>query len=88
MTGTPQGGIVSPLLANVALTALDRRYAVDWADMSRHAGRRQYLRKLGHPTYRLVRFADDLVFLIEGTPYRPRRCSTSWLSASRRSGSL
>lgn len=29
ITGTPQGGIVSPLLANIALTALDRRYAAD-----------------------------------------------------------
>jgi RNA-directed DNA polymerase len=67
MTGTPQGGIISPLLANVALTALDRRYAADWADMSRYTGRREYLHRMGHPTYRLVRFADDLVVLVKGT---------------------
>ena len=30
ITGTPQGGIVSPLLANIALTALDRHYEADW----------------------------------------------------------
>jgi len=67
VTGTPQGGIASPLLANIALTALDRRYAADWANMSRYQGRRQYLRRTGHPTYRLVRFADDLVVLVKGT---------------------
>lgn len=33
MTGTPQGGIVSPLLANIALSALDRRYQADWQEM-------------------------------------------------------
>lgn len=67
LTGTPQGGIVSPLLANIALTALDRRYAADWADMSRYQGRREYLHHMGRPTYRLVRFADDLVVLVKGT---------------------
>lgn len=67
VTGTPQGGIISPLLANVALSALDRRYAADWADMSRYQKRREYLHRTGHPTYRLVRFADDLVVLVKGT---------------------
>jgi RNA-directed DNA polymerase len=67
ITGTPQGGIISPLLANIALTALDRRYAADWADMSRYQGRREYLHRMGRPTYRLVRFADDLVVLVKGT---------------------
>jgi len=67
VTGTPQGGIVSPLLANIALSALDRSYQDDWQEMSRYTGRRQYLRSRGHPTYRLVRFADDLVVLVKGT---------------------
>ena len=67
VTGTPQGGIVSPLLANIALSALDRLYEADWQEMSRYTGRRQYLRSRGHPTYRLVRFADDLVVLVKGT---------------------
>jgi RNA-directed DNA polymerase len=30
VTGTPQGGIASPLLANIALSALDRHYQADW----------------------------------------------------------
>jgi RNA-directed DNA polymerase len=67
VTGTPQGGIISPLLANIALSALDRLYGADWQEMSRYTGRRQYLRSRGHPTYRLVRFADDLVIMVKGT---------------------
>ena len=35
--------------------------------MSRHAGRRQYLQRTGHPTSRLVRYADDLLLLVRGT---------------------
>ena len=61
VTGTPQGGIISPLLANIALSALDRQYEADWQEMSRYQGSRQYLHRQGRPTYRLVRFADDLV---------------------------
>ena len=67
VTGTPQGGIASPLLANIALSALDRQYQADWQEMSRYQGRRQYLQRTGHPTYRLVRYADDLVLLVWGT---------------------
>jgi RNA-directed DNA polymerase len=67
VTGTPQGGIASPMLANIALSALDRQYQADWRDMSRHAGRRQYLQRTGRVTYRLVRYADDLVLLARGT---------------------
>jgi RNA-directed DNA polymerase len=67
VTGTPQGGIISPLLANIALSALDRHYQADWQEMSRYTGRRQYLRSRGHATYRLVRYADDLVIMVKGT---------------------
>jgi RNA-directed DNA polymerase len=67
VTGTPQGGIVSPLLANIALSALDRLYEEDWRQMSRHSNYRQVLRKRGFPTYRLIRFADDLVICVKGT---------------------
>jgi RNA-directed DNA polymerase len=41
VTGTPQGGIASSLLANIALSALDRHYEADWREMSRYQGRRQ-----------------------------------------------
>jgi RNA-directed DNA polymerase len=61
VTGTPQGGIASPLLANIALSALDRHYEADWQQMSSWDGKRRYLHKHGHPVYRLVRYADDRV---------------------------
>jgi RNA-directed DNA polymerase len=67
LTGTPQGGIISPLLANIALSGLDRQYQADWQAMSRYQGQRQYLRRQGRPTYRLCRFADDFVVLVKGT---------------------
>ena len=31
ITGTPQGGILSPLLANIALSVLDEHFAAKWA---------------------------------------------------------
>jgi RNA-directed DNA polymerase len=67
VTGTPQGGIVSPLLANIALSALDRHYEADWRAMSSYRTKRHYLRSRGHATYRLVRYADDLVVLVKGS---------------------
>ena len=30
ITGTPQGGILSPLLANIALSVLDEHFARKW----------------------------------------------------------
>ena len=48
LTGTPQGGIASPLLANIALSALDRQYQADWQEMSSYDGKRQDLRRKGH----------------------------------------
>jgi RNA-directed DNA polymerase len=67
VTGTPQGGIASPLFANIALSVLDRQYEADWQEMSRYKGKRKYLHSRGHATYRLIRYADDLVLLVKGT---------------------
>jgi RNA-directed DNA polymerase len=72
VTGTPQGGIASPLLANIALSALDRQYQADWREMSSYRGKRQHLRRKGEPTFRLVRFADDLVVLVNGDEEQAR----------------
>lgn len=71
VAGTPQGGIVSPLLANVLLTALDERYG-RWtprpAEAPKNAGmRRVDDRKKGRPTFFMVRYADDFVILVCGT---------------------
>jgi RNA-directed DNA polymerase len=37
ITGTPQGGIASPLLANIALSVLDEHAAQAWAASGPHA---------------------------------------------------
>jgi RNA-directed DNA polymerase len=66
-TGTPQGGILSPLLANVALSVLDEHFAEAWQrDMATRHGRER-LRRHGEPTYRLIRYADDFVVMVHGT---------------------
>jgi RNA-directed DNA polymerase len=67
LTGTPQGGIASPLLANVALSVLDREFKRRWAETCRYPNYRQQLRRQGHATYRLIRFADDFVVMVKGT---------------------
>ena len=66
-TGTPQGGILSPLLANIALSVLDEHFVAAWAGMVPHSGARQQRRLHGAATYRLVRYADDFVVLVAGT---------------------
>jgi RNA-directed DNA polymerase len=66
-TGTPQGGILSPLLANIALSVLDDYFAEAWATMGSTSSARQERRRKGLATYRLVRYADDFVVLVAGT---------------------
>jgi RNA-directed DNA polymerase len=65
-TGAPQGGILSPLLSNVALSVLDedidqipggpRSTRVERAKRKRH----------GQANYRLIRYADDWLLLVTG----------------------
>jgi RNA-directed DNA polymerase len=66
-TGTPQGGILSPLLANVALSVLDEYFAEAWASFGATHSARSYRRLKGKANYRLVRYADDFVVLVAGT---------------------
>lgn len=68
-TGTPQGGILSPLLANIALSALDEHLHGPWkpgGTMSTKDGRARRRAK-GLPTWRVIRYADDFVVLVHGT---------------------
>src|SRR5665647_1481236 len=65
-TGTPQGGIVSPLLANIALSVLDQHFCAKW-DAHATSWRREAHRKRGGATYRIVRYADDFVIMVAGT---------------------
>lgn len=59
-TGVPQGGIISPLLANVYLNEFDK-----WADSKWNvpAYERSKRRKAGKGNYCLVRYADDFVVI-------------------------
>jgi RNA-directed DNA polymerase len=66
ITGTPQGGILSPLLANIALSILDDHFTGAWQTMMATEQQRQKRRRHGLANYRLVRYADDFVVLVTG----------------------
>jgi RNA-directed DNA polymerase len=66
-TGTPQGGILSPLLANVALSVLDDYFAEHWQANSGTTYQRTKRRRAGLGNYKLVRYADDFVVLVSGS---------------------
>lgn len=66
-SGTPQGGILSPLLANIALSALDDFAAEQWTNTMATRRDRERRRKHGLGTWRLVRYADDFVVMVHGT---------------------
>jgi RNA-directed DNA polymerase len=66
VTGTPQGGILSPLLSNLALSVLDE-HIVEHGQAGAPSWVRQQRRHQGRPNYRIVRYADDFVVLVAGT---------------------
>jgi RNA-directed DNA polymerase len=66
VTGTPQGGILSPLLANVALSVLDEHFVGVWEKVMSPSWRREARRRKGLANYRLVRYADDWVLMVAG----------------------
>lgn len=68
-TGTPQGGIISPLLANIALSVLDEAIMAPWADggdqSTQTARAKRRYHRLGN--WRIVRYADDFVIMTNGS---------------------
>jgi|tagenome__1003787_1003787.scaffolds.fasta_scaffold20880021_1 RNA-directed DNA polymerase len=66
LTGTPQGGILSPLLANIALSALDEHFDQSWRQEMGTGDRRAARRRKGLGNWRLVRYADDFVVMVSG----------------------
>ncbi|WP_373297548.1 reverse transcriptase/maturase family protein [Streptomyces nojiriensis] len=66
LTGTPQGGILSPLLANIALSVRDEHFARQWQQEMGSYKRRVTRRKHGLGNWRLIRFADDFVLMVSG----------------------
>ena len=65
-TGTPQGGILSPLLANIALSTLDDHFITAWEQQMGTEVQRQRRKRQGLANFRLVRYADDFVVLVTG----------------------
>jgi RNA-directed DNA polymerase len=66
LTGTPQGGILSPLLANIALSALDDYFDRQWLQEMGTDKQRAKRRRNGHGNWRLIRYCDDFVLMVSG----------------------
>ena len=66
-TGTPQGGIVSPLLANIALSVLDEHFCAKWDAHGSNGSGAKRTAGAAARTYRIVRYADDFVIMVCGT---------------------
>jgi group II intron reverse transcriptase/maturase len=75
--GTPQGGILSPLLANIALDAIDKRYERhSWPRtqptpltsktqiVARATGYRCNDKQRGKPVFNCIRYADDFIVFV------------------------
>ncbi len=57
ITGTPQGGILSPLLANIALSVIDEYFIRKWEALG-PAWTRAKFRRQGTASMKLIRYAD------------------------------
>ena len=64
-SGTPQGGIASPLLANIALSVLDEYFCAK--DDHGTRWRREKHRMNGGAYYRIIRYADDFAIMVCGS---------------------
>ncbi|MFE9328041.1 reverse transcriptase domain-containing protein [Nocardia sp. NPDC052278] len=90
-TGTPQGGILSPLLANIALSVLDEYFAQIPGGPATKEWERRKRRHRGQANYRLIRYADDFLVMVSETVNAPKKSGTRsrrswhrWVCACRR----
>jgi RNA-directed DNA polymerase len=67
LTGTPQGGILSPLLANIALSALDEHFDAQWRQQMSTWHQRDRRKRHGEGNWKLIRYADDFVIVVNGS---------------------
>jgi RNA-directed DNA polymerase len=67
LAGTPQGGILSPLLANIALSALDDHIARQRQELMGTSRQREKRRRAGQANWQLIRYADDFVIMVSGS---------------------
>jgi RNA-directed DNA polymerase len=65
-TGTPQGGILSPLLANIALSALDDHFDRQWRTEMGSKYQRAKRRQNDQGNWKIIRYADDFVLMVSG----------------------
>src|SRR5260370_3899511 len=65
-TGTRQGGILPPLLANIALSALDDHFDQIWRQQMSASYQRRKRRRNGMANYKIIRYADDFVIMVSG----------------------
>jgi len=66
LTGTPQGGILSPLLANIALSALDEHFDRQRRQYRGSDRQRAKRRRHGQGNWKIIRYADDFVLMVSG----------------------
>ena len=59
--GTPQGGLLSPLLANIALTGLEEYLNITYREVNYDKNGEKYTTFVTKGNYRVVRYADDFV---------------------------
>jgi RNA-directed DNA polymerase len=79
-SGTPQGGILSPLLANIALSAIEERYArqvwprhtpttlTDATAIQKRASQVRRRDRAHRPILFPIRYADDFIILVSVPP--------------------
>jgi RNA-directed DNA polymerase len=66
LTGTPQGGILSPLLANIALSTLDDHFDRQWRQDMGSDYQRAKRKRNSQGNWKLIRYADDLILMVSG----------------------
>ena len=59
--GTPQGGLLSPLLANIALTGLEECLNISYKEENYNQNGEKRITYRTYGNYRVVKYADDFV---------------------------